>query len=245
MPSVASDSFDVYKENIKLILIFSIPFLIAFAIPLLAPLPTYISAGAIFLRSASIFINGNLNLLSLVVITISTIFSLVFLSFAFVLISLIVKARKTHSKIGRRAFQNIEVYIGRVFAIFLAYTILLIVVNVLGYSVGISAQATGIVGFAAFALIFYAPSATVVDDKKISRAVKDSARLVLQEPQYFVLWLILIAIVVSVIDYVCIHLFGTPISSYIVLIINSLFVLPYFVTFQAEAYMTRFKLLKH
>lgn len=245
MPSVAADSFDVFKENIKLILIFSIPFLLAFAIPLLAPLPTYVSAGAIFLRSASIFVNGNLNVLSLTVITISAIFSLLFLSFAFVLISLIVKARKTRSKIGRRAFQNIETYIGKVFTILLAYTVLLLLVNVFGYSIGISAQATGIIGFVVFALIFYAPSATVVDDKKIVRALKDSVRLVTQEPQYFVLWIVLIAIVVSVIDYVCIHLFGTPLSSYIVLIINSLFVLPYFVIFQAEAYMARFKLLMH
>jgi hypothetical protein len=245
LSSVILDSFDVYKENIRLVLIFSIPFLIAFAIPLFAPLPTYISAGAIFLRSASIFVNGNINFISLSVITISTIFSLLFLSFAFVLISLIVKAKRTRSKIGRRAFLNIESYIGKVFTLFLAYTILLLVVNVLGYSVGMSAQLTAIVGFIVFTFLFYAPSATVVDDKKIARAIKDSILLIIHEPQYFLAWLVLLIIAVSAIDYACIYLFSTPLSSYIVLVINSLLVLPYFIIFQAEAYMSRFRLLRH
>ncbi len=245
MSSVILDSFDVYKENIKLVLIFSIPFLIAFAIPLFAPLPTYMSAGAIFLRSASIFVNGNIDFVSLSVITVATIFSLLFLSFAFVLISLIVKAKRTRSKIGRRAFLNIESYIGKVFTIFLAYTILLLLVNVFGYSVGMSAQLTAIVGFIVFTLLFYAPSAAVVDDKKIVRSIKDSITLLVHEPQYFVGWLVLLTISISVVDYICIYLFSTPNSSYAVLIINSLLILPYFIIFQAEAYMSRFRLLRH
>lgn len=245
MTGVISDSFETYQENIKLILVYSIFFIIAFAIPLLAPLPTYITGGAIFLRSASIFVNGNLSLVSITVITAATIFSLLFLSFAFVEISLIVKAKKTRTKIGLRAFKNIEVYMGRVFSILLAYTILVLLVNVFGYSIGMSAQITAIIGFVLGALLFYAPSATVVDDKKAWRAVKDSTRLVFAEPQYFIIWLVLITVVVSVVDYICIHMFSTPLSAYIVLVLVSLFILPYFVIFQSEAYMLRFKLLKH
>lgn len=225
-------------------MIFSIPFIIAFAIPLLAPLPTYITAGAIFLRSASIFVNGNISLLSLVVITISTIFSLLFLSFAFVLISLLVKSKRTHSKVGLRAFKNIETYIGRVFAIFLLYTIAIVFANILGYFIGISALLTGIVGFFLFAILFYAPSAVVVDDKKLWRAVRDSARLVVHEPQYFLMWLVLITVIISVVDAVCIFVFSNW-AGYIVLVLNSLFIVPYFVIFQAEAYMNRFRLLRH
>ncbi len=245
MSGVVSDSIEVYRENLRLVLIFSIPFLIAFAIPLFAPLPTYMSAGAIFLRSASIFSNGNINFVSLSVITIASIFSLLFLSFAFVLISLIVKARRTKSKISRRAFQNIEVYIGRVFVMLLAYAILIMLVNVFGYSVHMPAAITAVVGFVAGTVLFYAPSATVVDDKRIGRAVKDSIKLVVHEPQYFIAWLVLLTLSVSVIDFVCVFLLGTPFASYAVLIINSLFILPYFVIFQAEAYMSRFRLLRH
>ncbi len=245
MAGVIQESFELYRDKISLAVIFSIPFLIAFAIPMLAPLPTYISAGAIFLRSASVFVNGNINLLSLAVITASTIFSLLFLSFAFVLISILVKSKRTHSTIGSRTFKNIEAYIGKVFVIFLVYAIIMTAANIIGYSFGISTLLTAVVGLFGFAIIFYAPSAVVVDDKKIMRAVKDSARLVLREPQYFLLWLVLITIVVSVLDTVSISLLGTFWSRYVVLVLNSLFVVPYFIIFIAEAYMDRFRLLRH
>ena len=244
MAGVLQESYEVYREKLSLALIFSIPFIIAFAIPLLAPLPTYITAGAIFLRSASVFVNGNISLLGLVVITISTIFSLLFLSFAFVLISLLVKSKRTHSKVGLRAFKNIETYIGRVFAIFLLYTIAIVFANIIGYFIGISALLTGIVGFFLFALLFYAPSAVVVDDKRLLRAVRDSARLVVHEPQYFLMWLVLITVLISVVDAVCIFIFSNW-AVYVVLVLNSLFIVPYFVIFQAEAYMDRFRLLRH
>ena len=244
MAGVLQESYEVYREKLSLAIIFSIPFIIAFAIPLFAPLPTYMTAGAIFLRSASIFVNGNISLLSLVVITISTIFSLLFLSFAFVLISLLVKSKRTHSRVGLRAFKNIETYVGRVFAIFLLYTIAIVFANILGYFIGISTLLTGLVGFFLFALLFYAPSAVVVDDKKIARAIKDSAKLVVHEPQYFIIWLILITIMISIVDAICIFIFGNW-AGYVVLLLNSLFIVPYFVIFQAEAYMDTFKLLRH
>lgn len=245
MAGVIQESWEVYKEKINLAIIFSIPFVIAFAIPLLAPLPTYVAAGAIFLRSASIFANGNINFVSLAVITIATIFSLLFLSFSFVLISLLVKSKRTHTSVGTRVFKEIEQHISKVFAVLLMYTIILIAVNIIGYYIGISTLLTAVVGFVLFAIIFYAPSAIVVDGKKVGRAIADSAKLLVHEPQYFVIWLVLITVVVSVLDLVCIAVFGTFWSRYIALILNSLFVVPYFVIFQAEAYMNRFKLLKH
>lgn len=239
------ESFEVYKERISLTLLFSIPFVIAFAIPIFASLPTYTTAGAIFLRSASIFVNGNISIFGLIIITVSTLFSLLFLSFAFVLISLLVKSKRTRTSLGKRVFSNIESYIAKVFTIFLLYMLALAFVNVIGYSFGISALLTALVGFFLFAIIFYAPSAVVVDDKKVGRAIADSFRLVVHEPQYFIIWFVLITIVISVVDYVFIHLLSTPLSTYVVLVLNSLFILPYFVIYMAEAYMDRFKLLRH
>src|SRR5208283_1870903 len=114
--------------------------------------------------------------------------------------------------------------------IFLLYTIAIVFANILGYFIGISTLLTGLVGFFLFALLFYAPSAVVVDDKRPSRAIKDSARLVVHEPQYFIMWLVLITVTISVLDAVCIFVFQGW-AVYVVLILNSLFVLPYFVIF--------------
>lgn len=243
MGSALADAFDTYRSNLKLVLIFSIPFIVAFLIPLLAPLPTYISIGGIFLRSASTFIN--LSSTGVVVIVLSVFVSLLFLSFAFVAISLIVKSERTHVRVKGSVLKDIEKYTAKVFVVLLAYEFILIIASVLSYYTNYETLITALVGFFGFMLIFYAPSAIVVDNKRISRAIGDSIRLVFAEPVYFIQWLILLFVILSVIDLLAIVLTGTFASSYVVLIISSLFVSPYFVILQAESYMKRFPLLKH
>jgi hypothetical protein len=243
MASLLEDSWETYASNIKLVLLFSIPFIIAFLIPLLAPLPTYISGGAIFLRSASIFLN--LNAIGIAAIIASVFFSLLFLSFAFVAISLIVKAKRTFTKNPRSVLREVEKYTGRVFVVLLAYAFILTLVNILGYFLGLEAILTPIVGFFLFMAIFYAPTAIVIDNKRIGAALNQSLELVASRPQYFLLWVVCIIFVVSVVDFAVIHATGTLVSSYIMLILNSVFILPYFVIFQAEAYMKRFSMLRH
>lgn len=243
MASLLQDTWDTYTGNIRLVLLFSIPFIIAFLIPLFAPLPTYISSGGIFLRSASIFLN--ISAVGLAVIIISSFLSLLFLSFAFVAISLIVKAKRTHTKHTASVLRDVEKYTARVFLVLLAYSLLLVLVNIAGYFLGLEGFLTPLVGFFLFVAIFYVPTAIVIDNKRMGAALKSSLKLVSREPQYFLAWVILITLVVSIVDYLLIHTTGTLLSSYIMLIINSLLVLPYFIIFQAEAYMKRFPLLKH
>jgi hypothetical protein len=243
MSGLLEDSFETFTSNIRLVLLFSIPFILAFLIPLLAPLPTYVSGGGIFLRSASVFLN--VHPLGLAVIVISTFLSLLFLSFAFVAISLIVKAKRTFTKHTGAVIRGIERYTAKVFVVFLVYAFVLIFVNILSYLFGLEGIATPIVGFFLFMAIFYAPTAIVIDNKNIGSALRQSWHMVTREPQYFILWFVLLTVVISVIDFVLINLTGTLLSGYLLLVINSLFVLPYFVIFQAEAYMKRFSILKH
>lgn len=243
MAGIINDTLETYMENLKLVLLFSIPFVIAFLIPLLAPLPTYITSGAIFLRSASIFIN--LNVFSLAAIIIPVFVSLLFLSFAIVAISLIVKSSRTHVKTGRSALQGIEKYTAQVFFLLLIFQFLLILVNIIGYFLGISGGLTAVVGFLLFMLIFYAPSAMVIDNKKMVRAIKDSGKLVTREPLYFLFGIFLLFVSLSVVDAFAIGLSGTLWSRYVVLLVSSLLILPFFVIFQAEAYMKRFPIIKN
>ncbi len=245
MGNVFTDSLETYIQNLRLVLLFSIPFIIAVAIPLLAPLPTYMTAGGIFLRSASIFINTSP--ISISVIIFSMFFSLLFLSFAFVAISLIVKSRRTHTNIAGSVLRDIERYISRVFVVLLAYALVVIATNVVSsyYAPSLGGLLTSLVGFVAFLIIFYAPSAIVVDNKRILIAIRDSAKLIYREPIYFIGWLLLSTISISILDVLAIGITGTLISRYVVLIITSLLILPYFVILQAEAYMKRFPLLRH
>ncbi len=242
MGNVLSDSFHTYRSNLKLVLLFSIPFIIASLIPLFAPFPTYISAGAIFLRNSSIFLN--LNFISLAVIIAAFFLSLLFISFAFVAINLIVKSKRTHTKASSRVLKGIEKYTVNVLIVLLIYSIVLSIASVLGYMAGIQALITGIVGFFGFVFVFYAPSAIVMEDKKIIRSMIDSVRLVVSAPQYFLLWLVLLVVIISLLDSVFI-ITVAQISRYIMLVITSLFILPYFVILMTESYMKKFPILRH
>jgi MFS family permease len=243
MGNVIEDSWDTYKTHINLVLLFSIPFVISLIIPLLAPLPTYTSIGGIFLRTTSIF--SNADPIVIAVIIVSLFLSLLFISFAFVAISLIVKAKRTKTKNPRHVLWGIEKHTSRVFVILLLYFLMILIANIIGYFMGIQAFLTGLVGFAAFFLMFFAPTAVVIDDKRVVRALKDGFRITMEWPRYFIIWLAMMFLAVSALDYAIIALAGNVLSSYIVLVLSSLFVLPYFVIFQAEAYMKRFHLLRH
>ncbi len=242
MANVVSDSLGIYRDNIRLIILFSIPFLIAFLIPLLAPLPTYISTGAIFLRTASIFVNTNPTVLA--VVTISTFVSMLFISFAFVAISLIVKSEKTHMATSKRVMLEIEKYISRVFSILLFYAFIVIILNISSYLFSFPVIWAEALNLIIFLLIFYMPTAMVIDNKGFFASFKGSIRLVVTSPKYVVLWLVLFAAATSFVDLVFSGLFGVA-GSYVTLVINSVFILPYFVIFIAEAYIRRFPLLRH
>ncbi|MEM3215569.1 MAG: hypothetical protein QXS17_01495 [Candidatus Micrarchaeaceae archaeon] len=242
MSNVLSDSLETYLKHIKLVLLFSIPFLISFIIPVIAPLPSYVASGAIFLRTSGIFVNANP--ITLAVIIIALFFALLFLSFSFVAISLIVKSAKTHTAITKAVIMNSEKYTGKVFVVLLFYLFLLVLADAIGYYLGIAGALTALVGFFAFMALFFAPTAIVIDNKRIGVALRDSAKLSFSMPQYFLLWLVLIVLVVSVLDFLLIHALGNVYSAYALLIINSLFVVPYFVIYQAHAYMKKFPMLR-
>ncbi|MCL5239070.1 MAG: hypothetical protein M1286_01180 [Candidatus Marsarchaeota archaeon] len=178
MTTLLEDAWETYAKNIKLVLLFSIPFVIAFVIPLLAPLPTYVSGGAIFLRTASIFLN--INAVGLAVIIISSFISLLFLSFAFVAISMIVKSERTFTRNLASAIRGIEKYTARVFVVLLAYALILVLVNILGYFLGLEGILTPVVGFFLFMAIFYAPTAIAIDNKSIGQALNRSLELVVE-----------------------------------------------------------------
>lgn len=242
MGNVFADSWETYREHAGLVVLFSIPFVIAALIPVFASVPTYVSSGAIFLRSASVFLN--LDMVEVGVITVAMLLSLLFLSFAAVAITLIVKTKRTHTGISGGVLRDLEKYTGRVFAVLLIYAGVLAIVDIVSVPIGLQGILTPLVGFFLFIPIFYAPAAVVLENKNVLPAMKQSAHLVVKEPQYFILWAIAIAVAITALEVVTIPITGTY-SNYIVLAVNSLLLLPYFVICLAESYMRRFSLLKH
>ncbi len=242
MTNVLKYTVDTYAKHIKLILFFSLSFVIAFLIPVFASFPTYNDLGAIFLRTASIYLN--LNVLGVAVMVVGVLFSLIFLSFAIVAINIIVKHSRIQVRITKEVLSGLEAYTGKVFIVLLLFTFVLVAVNALTYGTRISGIITAVCGLVLTPFIIYAPASIVIDDRKITRAMGASLRFFFKRFDYFLLWVAMAIILLTLVDFIFVATGGTPVSRYAVLVIDSLLVLPFLVLLQSEMYMKRFAMLK-
>ena len=242
MTDVVSYAFETYLSNIKLILLFSIAFVIAFLIPLFASFPTFNDAGAILIRTSSIFLN--LNIFNTAVIVVSVFFSLLFLSFAIVAINVVVRHSRTHTKIKKEVIDGLEKHTGKVFAVLLFWLVVVILTNVLSFGTRYSAVVTAVAGLLLTPITFYAPASIVIDENRIDRAMRASFKFFFERFDYFVLWIVMAIVLITVFDFLFVTLTSTIHSRYYMLFFNSLFILPFLVVLQSEFYMKRFKLLK-
>ncbi len=241
MANVLINAAHTYSKHIELILFSSLSLIIAFVIPLLSSFPTYLDVGSTFLRTASVY--TNLNIFNIIVIISSTLFSLLFLSFAIVMINIIIKYRKTRVRIGTEVISALEKYTGNVFLVLFLFTTILMFVNIISYNSNVSALLTAITGLALTPFFFYAPSSIVIDERNFARSLKSSILFISKRFDYLLLWIAIAIILLTAADLVFMP-FGPNLSGYILLVFDSVFVLPFLLILQSEMYINRFAMLK-
>ncbi len=241
MANVLMNAARTYSKHAELIFFSALSLIIAFIIPVLSPFPTYLDIGSAFLRTSSVY--TNLNAFNITIIITSTLLSLLFLSFAIVMINLVIKYRKTKVRIGTEVISGLERYTANVFLILFLFTFVLVLVNVLTYNTRFSGVLTAIAGLALTPLLFYAPSSVVIDERKFVRAMKSSVLFIYKRFDYFVLWLAVTIVLLTVSDLVFMPL-GPTIYGYAVLIVDSVLVLPFILILQSEMYINRFAMLR-
>ncbi len=241
MANVLVNAFHTYSKHLELIAFSAVSLILAFVVPLLSPFPTYLDIGSTFIRTASVF--TNLTPFSIVVIIASTLFSLLFLSFAIVVINLTVKYRKTGAKLGRDVIGGLERYTGNVFLVLFLFTSILMLVNIVSYNTSFSGLLTAIVGLILTPFLFYAPSAIVIDERRFVRAVQSSISFIRKRPSYLLIWIAITIVILSATDLIFMPL-GAVISGYVLLFVDSIFVLPFILVLQSEMYINRFDMLK-
>jgi hypothetical protein len=242
MTNVLTYAAETYFGRLGLLLMFSLSFVIALLIPIFASLPAYNDIGAVFVRTSSIFVN--LNVVSSAVIIASTLFSLLFLSFAIVAINVIVKHSRTHVKVSKEVINGIEKYTGRVFLVLLLFTAIIMAANLAAYGLAASGISGAVVGLLFTPFFFYAPSSIVIDDRGMWQAMRASVSYFAKRFDYFLLWLVIAIIAITLFDLIFITVSGTVISRYAMLVFDSLFIAPFLVVLQSQMYMKRFALLK-
>lgn len=242
MVNVFTRTWNSYRSNLGLVLISAVALIIAFLVPAFASLPTYNDLGGVFLRTSSIY--QNLNIFNSAIIIISFLFALIFISFAMVMINVVVKHSRTRTKVKNAVLTSLERYTGIVFVVLLIYSVIVFGVNVATYSTGYSAVITALAALALTPLVFYAPASIVIDEKGLFRSMKASVAFFFKRFDYFLLWLVFAIVLFTVLDFGFIHALGTFASRYVMLVVSSVFVLPLLMLMQGEMYLNRFGLLK-
>ncbi|MBI2446060.1 hypothetical protein HYV43_06750 [Candidatus Micrarchaeota archaeon] len=193
--NVLAHTSSAYGRNGKLILFFSVPFLVA--APLLLLLPNFSTLGGIFLRYGSIPVGSSLFEFAFTAAVFLV--SLVLASFAISAVNVVIRSQRTLNLMTHYESSRIEHATFRLFFVLLAATLVILAANLLlldmhanwgGQLVPLQPFWGSLVSFIVSAAILFVPQAIAVDDASVPQALRKSVSFVLTRPKYFLLFLV-------------------------------------------------------
>ena len=238
--NILSYSFKAYKDNIKLISFFSIPSLIAFLIPAMVNTPVFSALGGSFLRTGSI---PDLTASDLGVVIIGVLVSLYLVSFAIVNINIVIKAQRTGTSIKKEVLKGITGYTLNVFSLFLLGTIALLIIQLVTFEMGAQRWLAPLLSLIVWLPLFYAPAGLVIDDLRPFRAAQKSVSMVINKLPYFLLWLVIAFVLLALFDGLSLALLPHKVGSLVVLLLNSLLLMPFLIVLQTQIHMSKYTIL--
>jgi len=249
MADVLKLTYNAFLRNWKMVSFFSLPFFLAFLIPLLAPTPTYLAAGASFLRTGSMYID--LTPIETAEIVASFVVSLFLVSFAVVSLNLVIKSERTFTNIRKEVMEGIGKYVITVFWLYLTAWVLMLIVHLATYESEFAGILSPIAGFIISLPLFYAPTAMVIDEMRPAQALRASVGTLGRQPVLFLLWLVIGIAAITAVDVLAIALAKTVnvppafslVFPIIVLAANALVVLPFLIMMQAETYLAKYTII--
>ncbi|MCC7552760.1 hypothetical protein KO317_03820 [Candidatus Micrarchaeota archaeon] len=233
-------SITTYTKNFNLVLFFSIPLVIAFLIPLFIQLPTFPTAGGMYLRTGSL---PDLNMFDILIMLFSYLLSLYLISMAIVNINLIVKSQRTTLNIKKEVLSRLGTSTINIFLLYITFTLILFLIQLLSYRLEMQNILAPILGLLASLPFFYAPAALVIDDTSPERAIKYSLIHIKRKWIDFISFLIIGFILLSSITFVILNLELGGMESILILTLNALLVMPFLIILQTQIYIAKYSLL--
>ena len=241
-----SYSFEIYKSNLKMVVFFSIPFIFALLLPLFSPAPTYSALGGYFLRSGSL---PDLTVSDVIFVIITSLVSLYLFSLALVAVNLVVKSARTRTRVASEAKRNLGKYTFSVFLLFLVVKVIeFCILTYTSYS-GFSELSIFVFSFIASLGLFYSAPAIVLEERKPLTAFFNSFIHIIKKPLHFILWLVVAFLMISIVMQVLYTIlefyeFSRDIMQLIIVLVNSLFILPFLIILQAQIYLAKYTILR-
>lgn len=237
---IMDHSIEAYRRNTNLILLFSIPFLVAFLIPVFITMPTFPAVGSIYLRTGSIpMMTMSESGLMLIVYLIS----LYLVSFAIVNINIVIKAQRASVNIKKEVIKGISTTTFGIFLLYILYSVALLVAQLITYSIAYRDLIVSILNFIIGIPFFYAPAAMVIDGVSIERSLKVSVRQVIRKPWFFAFWLATGVVLLSAVTGISLAVGPNTYGSLLAIFLNSVLVLPYLIVMQTQMYLAKYPIL--
>ncbi len=223
-----------YTSHSFLLLVTSLVFFFSFLIPFLIPAPTFLALGAVELRILDL---KHLAPTKALFLALAYVFSLFLFSLATTCVYLIIKSKRVLTPIPREVVEGIWRYAWKVFFVYLsAFLLSSIIVSA---TFGTSFEWLGLfASLLIFIVLFFIPPAVVIDDYSVSRAVLWSAKLAFRFWIYVLTWVVGVALVLMLSEWVLFAVFSPELGKYMVSFVNAFFFLPFFTFLQAEIYLS-------
>ena len=237
---VLAHAVDAYERNLKLILAFSIPFLIAFPLSML--LPNFIALSGTFLRFGSVKLD--LSAADVLIIVVALLVSLLFFSFAIAAINVVVRAQRTLNRLTSREVDSIEHATINLFFIFLTAFAAIAGFNLLLFENGIDLFWGMLFSLIVSTMVLFAPQAVVIEDASLSGAIGKSISLIQKKFGFFLLFLLTAAVLFLLNTWVFLELGKVWwFARFLSLITQSLLILPFLEVLKTQVYLSKYALL--
>ncbi len=237
--TVFSYAVRFYLSRVRLLVLFSIPFILAVMIPVIVPAPTYLALGGVFLRTGSI---PELSILDALLTAAAYALTVFLISDTIVNVNLVVKSKRTLTEIKRSVFSAIGTYAMRIFYIYTLMLLLMFIFQILTYDNPVQSWLYPLFTLALSFFIFFVPPAVVIDNSDTPTAIKRSVKMALKKPVYVFMWAVIGLVLVSFTEIVGLLLFSSPFSQYFILLVNSFLILPFLIVLQTMMYMEKYPL---
>ena len=236
---VLDHSINTFKRNISLLVVFSLTFLFALLVPILAGTPTFNAMGGVYLRFLSI---PEMTAIEKVVIIISFLISNFLMSFGIVAVNLIVKKERVQINIKKEILDNIAKTTTLLFGVFVC----LFIVNALIQMAIVEYKIPQILGSLIYILLyvpfFYLGPAMVIDNFKPIQAFYTGLNHIKKYPMRVVNWTILgifLLLGSSVLTYI---IFPNEFQ-WLTILINSFIIIPFLLIYQSHNYIEKYNIL--
>ena len=234
-------SLGFYLSRLNIILLFSVPFLLAFLIFAMVSAPTYPALGGLFNRTGSI---PELSIVDILVIAVAYTISFFIIADTITNVNLIVRSSRTRTMNPREVLAAMQVFATRIFYIFTIMLLLVYVAQLVLFENSFRNILFPLFTLIMSFLLFFVAPAIVIDGEDVAGAIVKSANMALRKPVFIFAWamigLVSLSVVKVLFDFVLPHSY----SPFAVLFVNSLFVLPFLIVLQTQMYMEKYPLAR-